>query len=259
MSRSLSVGAISAIGALARREFAQMWLSPIGWIVAAVTLGLLSYSYLAQVDGFLRLQGRLAAIPGGPGLTDLIVIPFYGNAAFVFLLVAPVVTMRLFSDEMRYQTLPLLLAAPVSAMQLVLGKYIGALAYLGLLLFAAAAMPLTLLIGGQFDLGVWGAGVLALLCLLAASVAIGIYMSSLTTQAVVAAMSTFGLLMFLWMVDWQGEAATDAAAMRYFSLLNHLRPMLAGTVGTEDLGFFFALTLLFLGLAVRRASAVRDG
>ena len=249
---------VLAVGAIARREFMQFWLTPMGWVVAAVTLGLLSYAFLAQVDGFLRVQGKLAALPDGPGLTDLIVIPFFGNVASVLLLVVPVVTMRSFSDELRHQTLPLLLAAPVSATQLVLGKYCGVLIYLGVLVLAAAAMPLTLFAGGHIDVGVWCAGVIALLCLIAMGVAAGIYMSSLTVQAVVAAVSTFGLLLLFWMLDWQGEAATDATALRYFSLLNHLRPLISGKIAAIDIGFFVALTTLFLGLTVWRMSAVRD-
>lgn len=255
MWRSRSV---FALGVIARREFMQFWLTPMGWVVAAVTLGLLSYAFLAQVDGFLRVQGKLAALPDGPGLTDLIVIPFFGNAASVLLLVVPVVTMRLFSDEQRYQTLTLLLAAPISATQLVLGKYCGAVIYLGVLVLGAAAMPLTLFVGGHIDVGVWCAGVLALVCLIAVGAAVGIYMSSLTVQAVVAAVSTFGLLLLFWMLDWQGETAGEATALRYFSLLNHLRPLISGKISAVDIGFFVALTALFLGLTVWRMSAVRD-
>jgi ABC-2 type transport system permease protein len=244
------------IGTIAMRELRALLLTPAGWIILAVTQGLLSYSFLVQVDNFLRVQGKLAGIPGAPGVTEVIVMPFYGNAAFLLLMVVPLLTMRLISEERRAQTLSLLLAAPLSFTELVLGKFLGVMLFLVVLVTLLAAMPLALLWGSQLDLGMWSVGALGLLLLLASFAAVGLFMSALTAQPVTAAIASFGVLLLLWILDWQGDVAGAESWLAQLSLLAHIRPMLSGLVDTRDVVFFFALIALFLGLAVHRLAAM---
>lgn len=241
-------------GLIALRELRGLLLGPIGWTVLAVLQLLLGYAFLVQVESYLTLQGRFAAIPGAPGVTESIVVPFVGNAAFVLLTVVPLLTMRLISEERRAQTLPLLLAAPVTARQIVLGKYFGLLAFLMLALTLLAMMPLSLLMGGSLDVGLGAAALIGLLLLVATFAAIGVYMSAWAPQPMVAAVSSFGALLLLWILDWQGadpEAASQSA-LAAISLLGHYRPWLSGAVSTADLAYFLLVCGLFLTLAARR-------
>lgn len=241
---------------IAFREWRSLLLGPMGWTVLAVLQLLIGYAFLVQVEGYLSVQGRLAAIPGAPGVTEFIVVPFVGNAAFVLLTVVPLLTMRLISEERRAQSLPLLLSAPISARHIVLGKYCGLLAFLCLVVLMLTLMPASLLLGGQLDAGLCIAAFVGLFLLLSAFAAIGLYMSSLSAQPLVAAVSSYGVLLLLWILDWQG-ADTDSAGqsvLASLSLLGHYRPWLAGAVSTEHLLYFLLVCGLFVVLATRRVA-----
>ena len=113
------------IGVVAGRELRSLYASPVAWVWLAVAIGLTAWMVLAQLESFQRIAPRLALVDGAPGLTDLVVLPGLDAAGLVGLLLAPLVGMRLFSEEQRAGRFALLLSAPVSLRQLVLGKFAG--------------------------------------------------------------------------------------------------------------------------------------
>ncbi len=242
---------------LAGRELRSLFLSPLAWSILAVVCALCAWFFLAYVELFLQLQPRLAGMPNAPGVGDIVVAPLFGTAATVMLLVMPLVTMRLISEERRAQTLPLLLSAPVSMSEIVLGKFLGALGFAYLMLALIGAMPLSLLIGGSIDLGLWAAGLLALALVLAGFCSIGLYLSTLTAQPAVAAVGTFGLLLLLWVLDITSGQAGSPGVLHYLSLSAHYQPLLRGLVDSADIAYFLLLTLTFLVLSIRRLDAER--
>jgi ABC-2 type transport system permease protein len=121
-----------------------------------------------------------------------------------------------------------------------------------------AAMPLSLYAGTSLDSGKLAAGLLGLTLLLASFAAIGVFMSSLTEQPVVAAISTFGLLLLLWIVDWSGNSKEQVSSLfAYLSLQTHLTSFLKGLFSTTDVVYYLLLTTLFLVLGVRRLDQQR--
>ena len=244
---------------LAAHELRRLFLSPLAWSVLGVVQFILAWMFLAQIELFMQWQPRLLQLDSPRGVTDLVVSPLLGNAAIVLLLVVPLLTMRLISDERRAQTLNLLLSSPVSMTEIVLGKYLGLLGFLGVMLLLIAAMPLSLLLGGGLDLGLIGAGLLGLTLLLAGFAALGLFMSALTHQPTVAAVSTFGALLLLWILDWAGGISEEARSgmLRELSLLRHYEGLLSGTVDTTDLAYFALFIATFLVLTIRRLDADR--
>jgi ABC-2 type transport system permease protein len=206
---------------IAIRELKNLFLSPLAWAIMAVLQLILAYLFLG----------------------------------FLMLLVAPAITMRVFSDERRNRTLSLLLSAPVSMTDIVLGKFLGVTLFFLLLLALLAAMPLALYAGTTLDAGKLAAGLLGLALLLAAIAAIGVFMSSLTEQPVVAAISTLGLLMMLWIIDWSGEGMTDL--LPYLSLKTHFESFLKGLFSTTDVAYYLLLIATFLILGIRRLDQQR--
>jgi len=246
------------IGIVAWREFKALFLSPLAWAILGVVQLILGYLFLSQLETYLLLQPRLAGLDSAPGVTDLVVAPLLGNAAVVVLLVAPLITMRLVAEERRNRTLSLLFSAPLSMSEIVLGKYLGILLFLGVMVVMIALMPLSLLLGGDLDTGKLLSGLLGLALLLAGFAAIGLFISTLTEQPVVAAISTFGALLGLWIVDWAGAGGEAAdALLRYLSALRHYEPMLQGLVRSEDIVYFALLIATFLVLSIRRLDAQR--
>ena len=119
-------------------------------------------------------------------------------------------------------------------------------------------MPLSLLAGTELDLGKLAAGMLGLILVVAAFAAIGVYMSSLTEQPTVAAVTTFGLLLLLWIIDWAGKSRLDGDnALAYLSMLRHYEPLLKGLFNSTDVVYYLLLIVLFIGSSIRRLDATR--
>ena len=250
---------------IARRELQSLFLSPLAWSVLAIIEFLLALVFIASIDQFTLIQPRLVAVDGAGGVTDYIIEPVLNTAAVICLLVAPLLTMRMISEERRNGTLPLLLSAPASMTEIVLGKYLGLLGFFALLVLLIAAMPLTLLAGTNLDLGKVAAGLLGLFLLLGAFAAIGLYMSSLTRYPAVAAVSTFGILLMLWLLkiagDFVSHATTDAnpeltdalvSVINYLWMLDHYQSLVSGVFNTTDVIYYLLLTVTFLTLSVRQ-------
>lgn len=243
---------------IAARELRSLFLSPLAWAILAVTLFILAYLFLSQIEAYLLLQPRLAALQGAPGVSDVVVAPLFADAAVVLLLVTPLVTMRTLSEERRNRTLSLLLSAPVSMTEIILGKYLGVMAFFLILLGLLALMPLSLLAGTDLDLGKLAAGLLGLMLVVGAFAAIGVFMSSLTEQPTVAAVTTFGLLLLLWILDWAGSSGLeDSGLLAYLSMLRHYEPMLRGLIDSSDALYYLLVATLFIGLSIRRLDATR--
>lgn len=238
---------------IAARELRSLFLSPLAWSILAVIQLLLGYLFLAQLEYFQILEPRIAALEDGPGVTDLVVAPLYGNAGVILLLVTPLLTMRLVSEERRSRTLSLLFSAPVSVSEIILGKYLGTLGLMGILVLMITLMPLSLAVGTSLDWGKLAACVLALGLLLAAFTAIGLYLSTLTPQPIVAAIGGFGALLLLWIIDWSGTIGTESGkVLGYLSLLRHYENLLKGQVSTSSLAYFLLLSAAFVVLSIRQ-------
>ena len=239
---------------IASREFRTLFLSPLAWTILGVIQIILGYMFLAQLDYYLMIQPRIAGMESAPGITDLIVAPMFGNAGVILLLVTPLLTMRLISEERRNRTLSLLFTAPVSMAEIVFGKYLGVLAFLLVMVALLMLMPLSLLAGGGLDFGKLAACVLALVLLLAGFAAVGLYMSALAVQPTVAAIATFGALLMLWIIDWSSEffGQKGSGVLEYLSLLRHFNGLLKGLVTSTDLVYFLLFIATFLVLSVHR-------
>ena len=244
---------------VAGRELRSLFVSPLAWSILAVVQLILAYMFLTQLDLFMVLQSRLIGIEGAPGVTEIIAAPLLGNSAVVLLLVVPMLTMRLVSEERRSQTLSLLFSAPLSMSEIVLGKFFGVMAFLLIMVAMIVLMPLSLLLGGSLDMGMLLAGVLGLVLLLGSFAAVGLFMSTLTDQPTIAAVSSFGVLLLLWIIDWAGSNNVGEASelFAYLSLLRHFESLLKGVFDSADVIYYLLFVVLFLGLSIRRLDADR--
>ena len=243
---------------IAGRELRSMFLSPLAWTILGVMQFIYAYLFLSQVDIFIDLQPRLAALDGAPGVVDIVVAPLFANAAVLLLLITPLVTMRVLSEERRNHTLSLLFSAPVSMTEIIVGKYLGVMSFILILISMLALMPLSLLVGTDLDLGKLAAGLLGLTLVVSAFTAIGVFMSSLTEQPTVAAIGTFGLLLLLWILDWAGSSGMPSSGLLgYLSVLHHYEPLLKGLFNSVDVIYYLLVIVLFLVLSIRRLDADR--
>lgn len=246
------------IRTIAARELRSLFLSPLAWTVLAVVQIILAYLFLVQLDLFFKIQPRLAGAGASLGVTDVVVAPLYNSAAVVMLLVVPLITMRLISEERRARTLSLLFSAPVSMTEIIVGKYVGTLVFLMIMTGLLTVMPLSLGLWGALDWGKFAACVLGLALLLASFAALGLYMSTVTAQPAVAAVATFGALLFLWVIDVEGDTGGGGGgALAYLSILRHYQSLLQGVFSSRDVIYYVLFCSTFLVLAVHRLDGQR--
>ncbi len=235
-----------------------MFQSPLAWVILAVIQVILGYMFLANLDNFFLLQPQLIQLANTPGVTDIVVTPLMQVAAIILLMVMPLVTMRSIAEEKRNATLSLLVSAPLGMTEIVLGKFLGLMLFIFVLVSMLMLMPLSLYLGTSPDTGKLLSIYLGLLLLLGSFAAIGLYLSSLTRNQTIAAISTFGVLLMLWIIDWIGASiGSGRSVLAYLSLLQHHQSMLEGVFNTGDVAYYLLLITGFLGLTIRQLDRER--
>jgi len=228
---------VSRFGTLLLKEEKAIFSSPIGYAAVTVYLLLMGYTFTAVL--FLNRTGELVRV--------------FFQAAVLFLLIVPVVTMRLFAEERRGGTLELLLTSPAREIEIVLAKFLAGLTLPTLMLALTSSYAIVLGIYGQPDWGPIYSGFLGLLLLSAALTAIGLVVSGLTSNQIVAAVISLGFGILLWMIDTLGYLLPEPfdAIVTHFSLVAHFTPFATGALFLSDVGFFLTIVLAGVFLSVR--------
>jgi ABC-2 type transport system permease protein len=243
---------------IARREIGAMFCSPLAWILLAVIQTILGYMFLANLDNYFLLQPQLMRLENTPGVTDIVITPLMYVAAIIMLMIMPLLTMRSIAEEKRNRTLSLLVSAPLGMSEIVLGKFLGLMLFVFILVTMLMLMPLSLYLGTSPDGGKLLSIYLGMLLLVATFTAIGLYLSSLTENQTIAAISTFGVLLMLWIIDWLGGSASNGqSVLSYLSLLQHHQSMLEGVFDTSDIAYYLLLITGFLVLTIRQLDRER--
>lgn len=219
------------------KEFKSYLSSPMAYIVIGIFLALSGFFFssssstysLTSLSGFLEMGGLL------------------------LLLLTAVLTMRLLAEERKLGTIELLLTAPVKDGEIILGKFLGSLGIVVIMLVLTFYYPLLLTIFGDPDFGPIVAGYLGIFLLACASLAIGIFASSLTSNQIVAAVVAGGILFGLWYLGTAAEYLPEVIGevIGYFSLSNYYPDFITGIIDTRGIVYYLSITVLFLYLAIR--------
>jgi ABC-2 type transport system permease protein len=245
--------------AVTRLEWRRLLVRPLAWVLAALTLAWLAWNFSLLLGGFLAGQIQRAAVPDGPGFTDLVAVPLLGQLAQLAFLVVPLLGMSVLAGDRRNGTLPLLFAAGVPASRIVLGKYLALLGWLLLWLALTLAMPLVLAHATHLDWGKLAAASLGLTLMLAALAAIAVACSSFASHPAIAASAALIIALALWSVNLGAQmAGLNGGAINWLAMSTHLQPLLRGLVSTADVLWFVLLIALALALATRRLDADRE-
>ncbi|MCW5623695.1 MAG: ABC transporter permease subunit [Burkholderiales bacterium] len=223
--------------ALLTKETLALFLSPIAYAVIAVFVLLMGYTFTMNL--FLAKTASLVHI--------------FFQAAALMLLIVPIITMRQFAEERKGGTLELLLTAPVRESAIVLAKFCAAFSVTLVMIGLTAVYAVILGIHGAPDWGPVYAGYIGLVMIAAALVSLGVMISALTSNQIVAAIVTLGLFSLMWMIDTLASLLPTGVenVLVSLSLLAHFTPFATGALYTSDFGFFVVMTLLGLFLATR--------
>ena len=249
---------------IAGKELKSLFASPLAWVVLTVVQIITGYAFLRRLDDFLQMQPQLANMATAPGATELVAAPVFGTAAALLLFAVPVLAMRLIAEERRNQTMVLLMSAPVSMTEIVLGKFAGLTVFLLGVVALTALMPLSLAGATRLDYGLLGGLVAGLALLTAGFVAVSLYVSCLTVHPVAAAVGAFAALLGTVLI---GDAAGDglrargwpvaAGLAQVLSPIKNFEPFGKGMLDTHALACSLLLIAVFLTLAVRQLDAQR--
>ncbi len=235
---------------LALRELRSLFAMPSTWIVFAVLQFILAWFFLARLEAFLEIQPQLAQLANPPGVTTTVAAPMFNTLALLLMMLVPMFTMRLIAEERRNQTFALLLSAPLSGLHIVLGKFMGLLIFLVVLMTGVPLMLYTLVLGTNLDQGLMLSNLLGLLLLISSYVALGLYISALTTQPIIAAIGALAVLLGLWLVDIGTTA--ENSPWHLISPLNRFQNFNNGLLDSSDAAYFVLFTAVFLILTVKR-------
>ncbi|MBI2918396.1 MAG: ABC transporter permease subunit [Chloroflexi bacterium] len=221
--------------AIAKREVRTYFTSPIAYVVTAVFLVVTGYFFAADL-----LTRQMANLRG-----------FLSPGSFVLLLVTPLLTMRLFAEEQKLGTLELLLTNPVRDIEVVMGKYLGSLFTLLVMLVLTLYYPLLLRMFGDPDLGPILTGYLGLFLLGSAMIAVGLLASSVTANQIVAAVLGLGILILLWVVGSVGTAGALGSLLDYVALPRHFTDFTLGVIDTKSVVYYLSVAAAFVFLTAR--------
>jgi len=237
------------------KELRMLFISPLAWILLALIQLILTWVFLVRLDAFLEIQSQLMQIANPPGITEIIISPVFAMAAIILLMVTPLLSMRLLAEERRNHTLTLLISAPVSMTDIVIGKFLGLMVFFLVVITLIVALSISLRLGGALDFGLLLSNTLGLLLLTACFSALGLYISSLTAQSVIAAIGALGVLLGLWMINL---AANETGGwIQHFSLLQHFEQFNQGLIDTLSIAYFILFIVTFLVLTIRRLDGER--
>ncbi len=245
-----------------KKEMRLYFGSPVAYVIFTFFL-LISGWFFSQIFLFYSDASMRAMMQPqfGQGLNviDSVMRPLLTNMSVVLLFFMPMLTMRLFAEERKAGTIELLLSYPVRDGEVLAGKFLAALALYLLMLGLTLLYPGLIAYFTRVEWGPIFTGYLGLVLTGAAFLAVGVLVSSLTENQIVAGFGTFGVLLAFWIVGWGAEFAGGnlRGVLQYLSVGDHLDGFTRGLVDTKDLIYYLTGAALALFLTLRSLESKR--
>jgi len=253
---------MSNVIAIAQRELKSYFASPIAYVVIGMFVLLYGYFYIVMLDYFMRMSLQMGQFGGGPqsaNVNEMLVRPLMQNVLILFLFMLPAITMRTFSEEKRSGTVELLLTSPLTDMQIVLGKYLGAMALFAVMIGVTIIHMALLFVYGSPEWKPIATAYLGLFLFGGCFIAVGLFISSLTKNQVIAGIATFAVFLFLWVINWIGSFSgpTVSALTSYLSVVEHADDFWKGVIDTTHLIYYLSFITLGLFLTAKSVDTER--
>ena len=223
------------------KEMRSYFVSPVAYVIAGVFLFLSGYLFrniLMQFNWWCLQYSQRAQYMDASGmpplnLNEMVVTQFFAVMDFIWLLVVPMLTMRLFAEEKKTGTIELLMTSPISTTQILLGKFFACFTLYTSIVALTLVYCGILEVYGDPDWGpIWSA-----------------YLASAVTEnQIVAVLLAFGVLLLLWLIDWSASFAgpTLAKVLQYLSIIQHLQDFQRGVIDTKDVVFYLSFVFFTL-------------
>ena len=230
--------------AIWKRELQGYFFTPVGYVFMGVFLTLSSVTFFLTI-----MQSRSS---------DL--LSFIGTMSYLWMLLCPVLTMRLLADEKQKRTDQLLLTSPVSLPGVVLGKYLAAVTVMLATVLLTGLFVLIVAIYGQVYPGELLTGYLGFVLQGCAFIALDLFISGCTSNQVTAVVAAFGANFVLWMLDLIQSAVNISwvnGLLSFFSLYERTEPFLMGQFSFASVGYDLSFAAAFIALTIHLLDARR--
>lgn len=245
-----------------KKELRLYFTSPVAYVIMTIFLLLSGYFFYSIFAFFTMASMQSAMNPqmaGQLNVTDSVLRPLFSNMSIILLLLMPLLTMRLIAEERRAGTIELLLTYPVRDGAVLLGKYLAAFALYAMMIGLTLLYPAILMYFARVEWGPLLTGYAGLLLMGGMFLSIGLFASALTENQIVAAVTTFGILLMFWVIGWSADYAGGVLGrvLSHLSILEHNDSFSKGIFDTKDLVYYMDFTLLALFLTLRSLESRR--
>jgi ABC-2 type transport system permease protein len=248
------------------KEFKSFFYSPMAYIVIAVftaLTGVFFYLYLSNfveaafMDQIRSQQYR--QMPQRFNLNLMLIRPYFWNIALISLFTLPAITMRLYSEEKKQGTVELLYTTPVTSLQIILGKFFAGLAFYFVLLIPTMFFQSLLFIYGDPEFLPVLSGYVGLLLLGSAFISVGLFISTMTENQIIAAIAGFATSLLLWVVGWGASyaGATLSPVLEYISIITHFEDFAQGVIDSTHVAYYILFSFFGIFLSLKSIESIK--
>jgi len=254
---------MSNVLAIAQKEIKSYFASPIAYIVIGLFALMYGYFYAVMLYYFVRQSMQMGQMgmqgPAAMNVNQQMLRPLLQNVTILTLFLLPMITMRTYAEEKRSGTIELLLTSPITDFQIIVGKFLGAMALYAIML-AVSLIHIAILF--KFGSPEWkpiATAYLGLLLMGGCFISLGLFISSLTRNQIVAGMVTFAVFLLLWVITWIGSFAgpTVEGLTSYLSIIEQFDDFAKGVVDTSHLIYYFSFITFGLFLTAKSVDSER--
>ena len=248
--------------AIAHKELKSYFSTPIAYVVIGFFALLFGYFFYAMLVIFNQQSAQFGGLEGGAvDINQQLIRPLFLNASVILLFVLPLITMRTYSEEKRSGTIELLLTSPVTDVEIILGKFLGAMALYAAML-AITVIHMLLLFSYANPKPEWTVpviGYVGLLLMGGCFISVGLLISSLTKNQIVSGMVTFAVFLLLWVINWMADSAgpTGRSILSFLSITDHLDDFTRGIIDTKHVVYYLSVITFGLFLTAKSVDSER--
>jgi len=251
---------MSNILAIAQKELKSYFASPIAYVIIGFFALVFGYFYVVSINVFMQMAMQMG-VPGQGqvSINNMAIRPLLQNVSVVALFVLPLITMRTYSEEKRSGTIELLLTSPLTDFQIIMGKFLGAVALYSLMLAVTLPHMAVLFVYGNPEWKPIVTGYLGLLLMGASFISMGLWISSLTKNQIVAGMVTFAMFLLLWTINWAMDSAGPSMqkVLTALSITDHFDDFSKGVLALRHLVYYLSFITFGLFLTAKSVDSER--
>jgi gliding motility-associated transport system permease protein len=253
---------MSNIAAIAHKELKSYFASPIAYVVLGFWAFMYGWFFINMLNFFVRQSLQMNQFAQGPSavnVNQMLIRPVLQNVTILLLFLMPMVTMRTYAEEKRSGTMELLLTAPLTDFQIIMGKFLGALALWAVMLAISLIHIGLLFVYGRPEWKPIVTAYLGLLLMGGSFISLGLFISSLTKNQIVAGVVTFMVFLFLWVLTWIGSFSgpTVDKLTEYLSIVTHYDDFGKGVVDTTHIIYYLSFITFGLFLTAKSVDTER--